>query len=105
MSYLKSTLSFREIALLRDEHRCVLCGKMAFTVDHIIPLALGGLNTPQNMQALCRPCHTEKDLHVSGAAKLYKKAHPTVPIRRGVTVSRMVGIPVVSLKVGGKYPL
>jgi len=31
-----------------------------FDVDHILPIASGGKNTVDNLQALCKPCHREK---------------------------------------------
>lgn len=31
-----------------------------FEVDHIIPLARGGMHTKENVQALCRPCNRQK---------------------------------------------
>lgn len=37
----------------------------AVTPDHIVPLALGGTDTDDNIQCLCGPCHdrkTAKDL-------------------------------------------
>jgi hypothetical protein len=42
---------------------CASCQKMikkAFDIDHIIPLAEGGTNEPENLQVLCKPCHFEK---------------------------------------------
>jgi len=56
----------------RDKWQCQLCGvcvrphKQAAnepdeaTVDHIIPLAKGGLHTMENVQTACRQCNTEK---------------------------------------------
>jgi 5-methylcytosine-specific restriction endonuclease McrA len=29
-------------------------------IDHIVPLSAGGDNEPDNLQALCRPCHFAK---------------------------------------------
>lgn len=31
------------------------------TIDHIIPVRLGGANTPDNLQPLCLSCNTSKD--------------------------------------------
>ena len=38
--------------------RCVAPGKP--TVDHVIPLDLGGPNTIENVQVLCAACNSEK---------------------------------------------
>jgi len=43
--------------------KCKLCKKLlplAAQVDHVIPLALGGLDDMRNMQMLCANCHAEK---------------------------------------------
>jgi hypothetical protein len=39
---------------------CNYCGEVATQVDHIIELAIGGTNTLDNLQPLCKPCHTAK---------------------------------------------
>lgn len=50
---------------LAQKGRCASCtmpippGK-GWDIDHIIPLALGGSDTTENMQILCRPCHGTK---------------------------------------------
>ena len=36
------------------------CALKKFQVDHIVPLASGGSNDEENLQALCVGCHTEK---------------------------------------------
>jgi len=45
----------------RDGGRCVECGS-SFDIqyDHVIPLALGGANTAENLQILCAPCNQSK---------------------------------------------
>ena len=44
--------------------KCAICGciitEKTFTVDHIIPRALGGRNNPENLQAACIPCNRKK---------------------------------------------
>jgi 5-methylcytosine-specific restriction endonuclease McrA len=47
----------REQILLRDRGACVLCGRLAVEVDHIIPLSEGGSDSPGNLRSLCAPCH------------------------------------------------
>jgi len=45
----------------RDGGRCVECGSgFDIQYDHVIPLALGGANTVQNLQILCAPCNQSK---------------------------------------------
>lgn len=45
----------------RDGWECVHCGSHRdLTVDHVIPVALGGTNDMDNLQTLCRPCNSSK---------------------------------------------
>ena len=37
-----------------------MCGDRATEVDHIIELAIGGTNTIDNVQPLCKDCHKAK---------------------------------------------
>ena len=52
----------RERILLRDGYTCRACGRVSvdLVVDHIIPLHLGGAESDENRQALCRACHDLK---------------------------------------------
>lgn len=36
------------------------CAALATEVDHIVPLARGGTHDRENLQALCKPCHSSK---------------------------------------------
>ncbi len=36
------------------------CGAKANEVDHIKPRREGGSDSPDNLQALCKPCHSRK---------------------------------------------
>jgi len=56
--------------------QCLACGSAiemdCVDMDHIVPLALGGLNHTENWAALCRTCHrgkTAKDLRRIAKAK------------------------------------
>lgn len=45
----------------RDDHTCVDCRtRVNLTVDHIKPIAKGGLNTLENLRTLCRSCNARK---------------------------------------------
>jgi hypothetical protein len=45
----------------RDGGRCVECGsRFEIQYDHVIPLALGGASTAENLQILCAPCNRAK---------------------------------------------
>ena len=45
----------------RDGGRCVECGSgFEIQYDHVIPLALGGASTAENLQILCAPCNQSK---------------------------------------------
>ena len=50
--------------LKRAAFRCELCGisaeERALDIDHILPRSQGGANAPENLQALCWLCNTNK---------------------------------------------
>jgi hypothetical protein len=48
--------------LKRDSYTCQYCHStdQPLTVDHIVPLALGGGDDPSNLQAACKDCNTGK---------------------------------------------
>ena len=50
--------------LRRDNHACRYCGATApevkLTVDHVIPVALGGTSDPSNLVTACEPCNAGK---------------------------------------------
>lgn len=52
--------------LRRDEFRCQYCGLAAtdtgegLTIDHVVPVALGGSDGPENLVAACRDCNAGK---------------------------------------------
>ncbi len=61
------SLNIRMKVLIRDNFRCVFCGKSPATdfgtklhVDHIIPFSKGGSNSFDNLQTLCEKCNIGK---------------------------------------------
>lgn len=55
----------REAIFKRDGYRCKHCGTSDdLTVDHIIPVAAGGLSFDKNLQTLCRSCNSKKGCRI-----------------------------------------
>lgn len=52
--------SVRLHILERDNHVCSYCGAHATQCDHIVPLARGGTNDPDNLTAACSRCNASK---------------------------------------------
>lgn len=49
----------------RDGYRCAQCGTAEdLTIDHIYPKSLGGADTEDNLQTLCRSCNSRKGARV-----------------------------------------
>ena len=47
----------------RDGFQCVECGEHEIhqlSIDHRVPVILGGTNEPDNLRTLCRPCNSAK---------------------------------------------
>jgi hypothetical protein len=48
----------------RDGHRCRYCGATAedakLTIDHVVPVALGGSDEPENLVCACADCNSGK---------------------------------------------
>lgn len=64
--------------LKRDGFTCQYCGGTApdvtLTVDHVIPVALGGEDVPENLVAACRDCNAGK-----------ASVHPDAPLVQRVS--------------------
>ena len=54
-----STWRRRRVVVLANGP-CCPCGALATEVDHITPRSQGGTDDPENLQALCKPCHSSK---------------------------------------------
>lgn len=51
----------RDEVFQRDGNKCRRCGTSEdLTLDHIHPWSIGGPDTPDNLQALCRSCNSSK---------------------------------------------
>jgi hypothetical protein len=61
----RQTLSsrLRTLVYRRDGYACVECAEddiTRLTIDHRVPVALGGGNDPGNLRTLCRDCNSRK---------------------------------------------
>lgn len=55
----------REFVYARDGHACKICGATdLLSLDHIHPWSLGGADTVDNLQTLCRSCNSRKGARV-----------------------------------------
>lgn len=56
----------RLVVWQRDSGKCVKCGSNSeLQFDHVIPVALGGATSEENLQVLCGPCNRAKGASVS----------------------------------------
>jgi endogenous inhibitor of DNA gyrase (YacG/DUF329 family) len=71
----KFTYSQKTTIKTRDGFRCILCGSdFKLEVDHLLAIALGGLNTIENGRTLCRDCHKEKTANDKKRIRAWRKA-------------------------------
>lgn len=69
---------------------------VAFNVDHIIPVSLGGRNMMENLRLSCEICNTKRSANMSDDDKLFLMGNPhlckdpyrTLPTKKVPTVSR-----------------
>lgn len=57
--------SLRTQVYARDGYRCISCGvDRPLSLDHVYPYSLGGEDTLENLQTLCRSCNSRKGARV-----------------------------------------
>lgn len=91
--------------LRRDGHACRYCGAkapdVALTVDHVIPVALGGGDEPANLVTACADCNSGKASvsadaevveDVDATAMLFAQALEEAAERRRADASYMDGV-------------
>jgi len=65
---------WREL-LFEADYKCQKCGtEKDLTLDHIIPVLLGGRNEKENAQVLCRSCNSSKGIKTIDYRKMSKAA-------------------------------
>ena len=79
----------RERILRRDLWECYWCGADANTVDHLVPVAKGGLDVDENLVAACKKCNYSKqdklpDEFQLQRAGLFLQGDSTAHLSRGL---------------------
>lgn len=71
----------RKNVFKRDQHKCAYCGRgdLQLTVDHIVPRAMGGQDTWENLVTACLPCNNKKGNYQLSETKLKLRTHPYKP--------------------------
>ncbi|WP_460452234.1 HNH endonuclease [Alsobacter sp. SYSU BS001988] len=83
MSRRRYTTQERLAIFLRRLGHCARCGGrirpgQRWDLDHVVPLALGGRDEPDNLQVVCAPCHrqkTRRDVSAVAKAKRIEARH------------------------------
>lgn len=77
--------------LRRDNHACRYCGATApdvkLTVDHVVPVSLGGTDEPGNLVAACGPCNSGKSASSPDAPLVAQVAEDALRWRRAMEVA------------------
>jgi 5-methylcytosine-specific restriction protein A len=59
--------SISPIIMERDGHKCINCDtETNLTIDHVIPIHLGGSNEIANLQTMCLSCNIKKGIKQNG---------------------------------------
>jgi hypothetical protein len=75
----------KRAVFFRDRGYCCTCGRNLENsyspinnaeYDHIIPLAVGGMNDVTNLQLLCKSCNNSKHAHIADCSDIYERWYP-----------------------------
>jgi 5-methylcytosine-specific restriction endonuclease McrA len=71
----------RKNVLRRDNFRCQYCGRTAadLSIDHVVPLAMGGRHSWDNVVACCHACNNAKADRTPAEARMTLAARPKEP--------------------------
>ena len=71
----------RKNVLRRDGFRCQYCGRVGadLTIDHVIPIALGGKHVWENVVACCHTCNNQKADRTPPEARITLLSRPKEP--------------------------
>jgi 5-methylcytosine-specific restriction endonuclease McrA len=87
----KNSTQWKKLRLMilnRDSWSCQYCGEVErseMTIDHIIPIARGGTDEPENLIAACKRCNYSKQDKVVGDPNraVFFERHSTATSSRG----------------------
>lgn len=51
----------KQEVFIRDDGRCIFCGRPGYPEAHYISRTRGGLGIPENIVTACRECHRRMD--------------------------------------------
>jgi 5-methylcytosine-specific restriction endonuclease McrA len=74
----KAALSRRAV-YTRDRGRCAYCGRVADTIDHVVPRSRGGRHEWGNVVASCGPCNRAKGNQLLSELGWALRAKPYTP--------------------------
>ncbi|MDY7085580.1 MAG: HNH endonuclease [Actinomycetota bacterium] len=66
--------------MARDRKRCAYCGRVASTIDHVLPRSRGGANSWLNTVAACYPCNQRKGDRTPAEARMPLRVVPVAPM-------------------------
>lgn len=95
------TKRLRHEVFRRDDKTCQTCGRRApeveITIDHVIPVALGGSDDPSNLVTACRDCNSGKSSSspdapvVAGVAKDARRWSEAMTVAAAELLARASG--------------
>ncbi len=82
--------------LRRDNHTCRYCGAkapdVALTVDHVVPVSLGGQDVPENLVAASGDCNGGKSSATADAAMVADVAEDAIRWRKAMEIAQEMAI-------------
>ena len=95
--------SVREAVETIQGERCLLCGKPAGHLHHVVPRSKNGMNTLENLAGLCEDCHEKVHKDAAAARALGKKKKGTKKKHAGASVLNQM-MPALLRSLEARYP-
>ncbi len=78
--------------LQRDGYQCFWCGEDANTCDHVIPVARGGSDDPDNLVAACKRCNFSRQDRLPEEMNLVRQKKAGIFLDRDSTATLSRGL-------------